>query len=154
MSVTEDEINDFIKKLPTNSKIKIQCYFLKGMPCCQINITSSEITDDEMSTCLISFDLFLCKIREKKVKYYFIFDLHDVLMVPISRIVELAKRCHDHEDVIDEYLLCSSVIVHNAAIKGVVQMGINISPPRRTLEIFLQEERQNIKEFIKKHRPT
>lgn len=154
MSVTQDEIDDFTKFLPNNSTIKMQCYFLKGTPCCQVNITSAEITDDEMSACLHGFDLFLCKVREKKVKYYFIFDLHDVLMVPIPRIVELATKCQSHEDVIDAYLLCSSVIVHNAAIKGVVQIGINIKPPRRPLEIFLQEERQSIKEFIKKHRPT
>lgn len=85
-----------------------------------------------------NIDLFLEWVTANKVKYHFLFDVHECAVLPVTRAHQVQQHLQQRTKVLREHLHSTVVIVRDPLAEVVLNGCFALFPPTRPIKVLCQ----------------
>tara|TARA_B100000945_G_scaffold189852_1_gene152510 strand:+ start:542 stop:991 length:450 start_codon:yes stop_codon:yes gene_type:complete len=145
-----------MEKISPVPGIDIVIWYRRGYPVCQVSVNDSfdSMNIDPNGKVFTNFlDIFFDCLHKHKFDYHFVFDIHQMSNLSTQLIVQFMTKLNEYRELIDKYLLSTSLIVESQTMKQLFDCAFFILPNRKPVNVFMTDEIKKMKVFMKECNP-
>lgn len=106
------------------------------------SIFNSKIAGEDWKKIKTQIEYFLKVIYEKKIKYHFLFDIHEI---PLERIASFQRLMTKNQHILNACLYSTAIITQNIILHAAMKLALQLYTPVRPIKFFYKEQTDTIK---------
>ena len=109
---------------------------IDGYQCIGVSVMSSEVNDQDWKNVKNLITHYLKLIYEHKIKYHFIFDVHEI---PVQRLASFQSLMKRNQHILNECLYSTAIITKNSVLHYAMQLALEVYTPVCPIQFFYKE---------------